>query len=208
MKYSYLPRKADLRMEQLALRELKKVDPQLVCGEPCSVPIEEIIENYYGISIEYHYMRKTLRTLGQMIFDGGHAPIYDMEKQQYTLIDVPPKTMLIDIRLTQDRRYANRLRFSYAHELAHYIYHKEYFSGSSQSPALNKGDEYVEDDDIEREANMLCSYILIPTGQMKKAYYRLMASGNQSTIVTNMAALFGVACKTMEIRMREHGLIN
>ena len=77
MKYSYLPRKADLRMEQLALRELKKVDPQLVCGEPCSVPIEEIIENYYGISIEYHYMRKTLRTLGQMIFDGGHAPIYD-----------------------------------------------------------------------------------------------------------------------------------
>ena len=208
MKYPYTSRRADYRMEQLALRELKKVDPRLVCGEPCSVPIEEIIENHYGISIEYHYMKKNLRTLGQMIFDGGHAPIYDMEKRQYTLIDVSPKTMLIDIRLTQDKRYANRLRFSYAHELAHYIYHKEYFSGSGQSPALNKGDKDVEDDDVEREANMLCSYILIPTVQMKKAYYRFMASGDQSAIVANMAILFGVARTTMEIRMREHGLIN
>lgn len=207
MKNTYSQRSADYRMEQLALRELKKVDPMLVCGEPCSIPIEEIIEKNYGISIEYHYLRKTLRTLGQMIFDGGHVPIYDMEKQRYTLIDVPPKTMLIDIRLTQDKRYANRLRFSYAHELAHYIYHKEHFANSIQSPALVKGDENILDDDIEREANMLCSYILIPTGQMKKAYYRLISCGNHTTVVANMASLFGVAKTTMEIRMKEHGLI-
>lgn len=203
----YKKRNANYAMEMLAIRELKKYDSTLICGEPRAVPIEDIIEKQYGIEIEYHYLRKNLRTLGQMVFDGGYVPVYDMQKQKYTLIDVSPKTMLIDIRLLQDRRYANRLRFSYAHELAHYIYHKEYFTNSIKSPALILGDEFCEDDDIEREANMLCSYVLIPTGQMKKAFYRLMAEGKSKNIVACMASTFSVAVTTMEIRLKEHGLV-
>jgi Zn-dependent peptidase ImmA (M78 family) len=142
-----------------------------------------------------------------MVFEGGHVPIYDMEKKCYTLIDVPEKTMMIDIRLLQDRRFANRLRFTYAHELAHFLIHKEHFAHSEQSPPLLAGEEEEYDDVIEKQANMFCSYFLIPTGQMKKVYNRLMAKGRSQNIVKEMAVIFGVAPATMQIRLYEHGLV-
>lgn len=206
---SYLKRRnADFSLEYLAVRELKKFGGiDYVCGEPQAVPIEHIIEMQYGISIEYHYLRKNFITLGQMVFEGGHVPIYDMENSEYTLIDVPPKTMLIDARLLENKRYANRLRFTYAHELSHYILHKEYFANLNEVPALIKGEENEEHDMIERQANLLSSYLLISTGQMKKAFNRLMARGESNDIVRTMADIFEVAPATMEIRMREHHLI-
>lgn len=203
----YKKRQANFSMEYLAVRELKKYENgRYSTGEPCAVPIEDIIEKQYDISIEYHYLRKNLSNLGQMVFEGGHVPIYDMDKKCYTLIDVSPKTMLIDIRLLQDKRFSNRLRFTYAHELAHYLIHKEYFACSEESPALLAGEENEYDDIIEKEANMFCSYFLIPTGQMKKAYNRLMAKGRSQNIVKEMAVIFGVAPATMRIRLYEHGL--
>ena len=204
----YKKRQANFSMEYLAVRELKKYENgRYSTGEPCAVPIEEIIEKQYDISIEYHYLRKNLSNLGQMVFEGGHVPIYDMEKKRYTLIDVPAKTMMIDIRLLQDRRFANRLRFTYAHELAHFLIHKEHFAHSEQSPALLAGEEEEYDDVIEKQANMFCSYFLIPTGQMKKVYNRLMAKGRSQNIVKEMAVIFGVAPATMQIRLYEHGLV-
>lgn len=204
----YKKRQTNFSMEYLAVRELKKHENgRYSTGEPCAVPIEEIIEKQYDISIEYHYLRKNLSNLGQMVFEGGHVPIYDMEKKCYTLIDVPAKTMMIDIRLLQDRRYANRLRFTYAHELAHFLIHKEHFAHSEQSPALLAGKEEEYDDVIEKQANMFCSYFLIPTGQMKKVYNRLMAKGRSQNIVKEMAVIFGVAPATMQIRLYEHGLV-
>ena len=199
----------DYNLELLAAKELKKFDNgKYIFGDPAAIPIEEIIENHYGISIEYHCLRKNMRTLGQMIFDGGHVPIYDREKQEYTLIDVMPNTMLIDIRLIENSRYENRLRFTYAHELAHYLMDRTYFANSEQSPALVMG-EYSNNsnDAIERRANMLCSYFLIPTGQMKKAFNRLMAKGQAKTIVYDMAKIFGVSEPAMKIRLSEHGLL-
>ena len=204
----YKKRQANFSMEYLAVRELKKYDNgRYSTGEPCAVPIEEIIEKQYDISIEYHYLRKDLSNLGQMVFESGYVPVYDMEKKCYTLIAVPAKTMMIDIRLLQDRRYANRLRFTYAHELAHFLIHKEHFAHSEQSPALLVGEEEEYDDVIEKQANMFCSYFLIPTGQMKKVYNRLMAKGRSQNIVKEMAVIFGVAPATMQIRLYEHGLV-
>lgn len=78
-------RLADTRLEYLAVRELKRIGcGSYVCGEPRAIPIEDIIERGYGISIEYHHLRKNMTTIGQMIFDGGHVPVYDMESQSYT----------------------------------------------------------------------------------------------------------------------------
>lgn len=74
-------RQANYSMESLAVRELKKYENgRYSTGESCAVPIEEIIEKQYDISIEYHYLRKNLSNLGQMVFEGGHIPIYDMKR--------------------------------------------------------------------------------------------------------------------------------
>lgn len=85
--------------------------------------------------------------------------------------------MMIDIRLLQEKRYANRLRFTYAHEFAHFLIHKEYFAHSEQFPALLAEEKEKYDDEIEKQANMFCSYFLIPAGQMKNVYNRLRANG-------------------------------
>ena len=116
-------------LEFIAARELKRYENGLyLFGSPCAIPIEEMIEQQYGISIEYHNLRHDMRVLGQMIFEDCFAPIYDADAMEYTVIDVQAGTMLIDIRLLQPR-YSNRLRFTQAHELAHFLIHKEMFRG-------------------------------------------------------------------------------
>ena len=55
----YKKRQANFSMEYLAVRELKKYENgRYSTGEPCAVPIEEIIEKQYDISIEYINKRK------------------------------------------------------------------------------------------------------------------------------------------------------
>ena len=193
--------------ELFAQRELMRIDGGIhLTGEPQALPIERIIENYYGISIEYHCLRKTLKVLGQMVFEGGHVPIYDRENGRYTLIDVPPNTMLIDIRLIENRRYENRLRFTYAHELSHYLKDRAYFTNSDLVPAQIMANGAVkENDDIERRANRMASYLLLPAGQLKKAYYR-MNGFNDPKIDVKLARLFGVSRKAVRIRLGEYDL--
>ena len=61
----YKKRQANFSMEYLAVRELKKYENgRYSTGEPCAVPIEEIIEKQYDISIEYR--RLALRYTKQM----------------------------------------------------------------------------------------------------------------------------------------------
>ena len=70
-------------LEAIARNALKKYDPHLVIGMGVQrVPIEEIIESM-GLTIEYQYIRKDGRILGETVFDDGYIPLYDMKKRKY-----------------------------------------------------------------------------------------------------------------------------
>ena len=65
-------------------------------GAPRSIPIEEIIEVEYKLTIEYVKLRKSGNVLGQTVFENCFVPVYDKENEQYTIIEVQPGTILID----------------------------------------------------------------------------------------------------------------
>lgn len=192
-------------LEQIAIKTIKPYrNGILLNGKPQAVPIDYIIEKQFGLSVEYHHLRKNLRVLGQTVFNDSYIPIYDIENKDYTVIEVAKDTILIDTRLAQPK-YENRRRFSLAHELAHWLIHQELFKNTHESAALIA--EPTGNSVIERQADYLCAAILLPMGQVKKAYYRLQAQGMTGDAVNQMAQLFKVAPKTLEIRLKQHGLV-
>lgn len=65
----------------------------------------------------------------------------------------------------------------------------------------------AQEDDMEIQANILASAVLMPIPQVKRAFYRLRAGRKTETLVTDMAVLFQVSKQAMRIRLRNHHLI-
>ena len=191
-------------IEAIARNTLKNYDASLILGyEAKSVPIEDIIESM-GLSLEFQYIRKNGRILGETVFDDDYVPIYNMDEKRYELIFVERGTIILDASLLQCRTQG-RLRFTAAHELAHWLIHQELYSGTGDTAAMAKSISKSSDADkyIERQADMLGSALLLPMCQVKKAFYRL--SGDDR--VLQLATQFGVSKQAMEIRLRNHHLI-
>lgn len=90
-------------LEAIARNTLKKYDSSLILGyEAKSVPIEDIIESL-GLTLEYQYIRKNGRILGETVFDDDYIPIYNMEAKQYELIFVERGTIILDASLLRCR---------------------------------------------------------------------------------------------------------
>jgi len=141
--------------EAIARKAIKEYDPSLL-DEAKAIPIEDMVERFYGLTIEYHYIRKNGRILGETIFDDAWVPVYDMDNKEYTCIFVKRGTVIIDASLLCSRKNG-RLRFTCAHELAHWIIHYDKFSGSDRTAAmiLKPKKSTEEDAAIERQADML-----------------------------------------------------
>ena len=129
-------------LETIARQTLCKYDCGYLNQEPAAVPIEMIIENTFQLTIEYQYLTNNARELGRMIYDSGITTYYDQDLGDYALMRVQAGTMLIDASLLTNELYG-RLRFTLAHELAHYIIHKGIFCGTGVAAALydNNADE-------------------------------------------------------------------
>lgn len=151
-------------LESIARNTLKKFDPQLITGtENLCVPIEDIIESL-GLTLEYQYIRKNGRILGETVFDDSYIPLYNMEKKKYELIYMERGTIIIDASLLGSSA-DGRLRFTCAHELAHWLIHQELYCGSGNTAAMHKTVIKSSDSDqyIERQADRLASALLMPS---------------------------------------------
>ena len=65
----------------------------------------------------------------------------------------------------------------------------------------------TQEDDMEIQANILGSAILMPMAQVKRAFYRMRAGRGRDALVTDMASLFQVSRQAMRIRLANHHLI-
>ena len=167
------------------------------------VPIEDIIE-FLGLSLEFQYVRKNGRILGETVFDDDYIPIYNMLKKEYELIFMERGTIIIDAGLFKNR-HDGRLRFTAAHELAHWLIHQELYCGTGATAAMYSYTTKSSDTDrrIERQADRLADTLLMPLNQVKRAFYRVMTA--DKTIL--LAEQFGVSIQAMEIRLKEHRLL-
>ena len=106
------------------------------------------------------------------------------------MIAVRAGTILIDERLC-DPSKLGRLRFTCAHELAHWVLHKKLYSGTGDVAAYNGN---VSSDEshgiIERQADALASALLMPLPQIKKCFYRLRIGRTDEQLIAEMAAYF------------------
>lgn len=190
-------------IENIARRILTAYDSALYYGNPAAVPIEDIVEAH-GLSLEYQYLRKNGRILGKAIFDDGLEAVYDMDKQEYILFPVKAGTILIDASLCDETANTGRLRFTCAHELAHWVLHRNLYIGTGESAALEASSRETN---MEVQANMLGSALLMPMPQVKRCFYSLRAKHSTPALIAEMAAVFEVSRQAMRIRLEDHHLI-
>lgn len=200
-------------IDVIARNVLNSYDRRLLMGKPTAIPIDDIIEAM-GLIVEYHYLRNSDRICGETVFDTAEVIVYDMAKRQYKTIIVKGGTIIADAHLL-DNGCEGRLRFTLAHELAHWVLHKNIFCGSQYSAAMIKAPVSEDcklsskaDRAIERQADMLGTALIMPITQVKRAYYAVgrNQSGKQAVIGT-MAEIFDVSREAMRIRLTAHNLI-
>lgn len=192
-------------LEAIARKLLKGYDPALLTGEPRAIPIEEIAEQYLHLDVEYRYLRKNSIVLGCTVFNDTLLPIYNREAGRYELIAVNGGTIVIDASLLHNRT-DGRLRFTFAHELAHWMIHKELFSGTGIAAASAVKTSFEEDSLTERQADILATAILMPAGQVKRAYYNYKNTHKTGDPAKALAGLFDVSKQAMGIFLKDHGL--
>ena len=186
-------------LEAIARHVIKAYNPSLLIS-PQAIPIEKLI-GAHNLEIDYQYIRKNGRVLGETVFDDIVIPIYDKEKEEYSLISVKRGTILADASLLQPRM-AGRLRFTLAHELSHWLIHQEIYTGTGENAAMTKKPLKSSEANaaIERQADRLACFLLMPAGQVKMAFHR---SRSLADPATSLAQLFEVSRQAMDIRLRD-----
>jgi Zn-dependent peptidase ImmA (M78 family) len=193
----------DEALEVMARKIVSKYDPALLYA-PAPIPVESIMEKVYGLTLEFQYIRKNGRILGETVFEDSMIPIYE-RGSGYKLVPVRAGTVIIDASLL-DKRRNGRLRYTCAHELAHWVIDRTYFTQIGESAAMTKpaARSSATDTAVERRADRLACRILMPKQTVKMAFYQHGAGRSAAAL----AELFGVSRQAMEIRLTGMGLLS
>ncbi len=94
----------------------------------------------------------------------------------------------------------HRQRFTLAHEIAHYLLHRNKIvdsGGWSENVLLRSG----QSDEIEYEANRLASDLVIPSHQLTEATAKY-SGPLTNEVIEDLARRFGVSTTSMEIKLQ------
>lgn len=188
-------------IDYIATNTLNYYDNQLLSGEPREIPIEEIIEFDYGLILEYKDLSKNGTIHGLTVFENSVIPIYNKKKQQYEAYSVKAGTILIDNSLL-NRNQERRCRFTMAHELSHWILHRELYVAEQRVACKTSN---INDRKVEREADKLAASILMPREMFKKTYLQFKNKLSFQETVSQMSQMFNVSAIATEIRLFEIG---
>jgi hypothetical protein len=123
------------------------------------------------------------------------------------------KKILVDEEKYMDERYENRLRFSLAHEIGHFLLHKDLYAtfGISSFSDFYTFRDKIDGQQygfIEYHANCFASHLLIPTERLREEKEKLLA-GKQipagideqmlnGAIAQPLSEVFGVSAEATE----------
>lgn len=192
-----------MTLAAIARNVLEKYNPTLIHGEPKAIPIEDIVERHYGLNMEYRHFRKQGNVLGCAVFNDTLLPIWNMDEKRYELLPVKRGTIVISAELLNDRT-DGRLRYTVAHELAHWLIHQELYSGGNVAAASSIQTSLEIDSVVERQADILACALLMPSNQVKRAYYAIRGAKDPAS---TLAGLFCVSKQAMGIFLKEHCLV-
>ena len=191
-------------LESIARNTLMQYKSNYLNLEPQAVPIEKIITDVFKLDIDYVRLTESGNELGRMIYDSGYTTCFNVEKDDYELMEVTGGTILIEALLANDITQYGRFRFTLAHELGHWLLHKKLYMGTSIAAATYKTDKQYDDSE-EWQANYLGKAILMPVGQVKRAFHSTSEANSDKVI--KLANIFEVSKQAMKIRLSELGLV-
>ena len=170
-----------------------------------AIPIEKLIEAF-GIEIEYQYLTKDgQKILGKLICTDGVTPYYDMDQQKYLFLEVHANTIFVEARLLEQENQG-RYHFTLAHELAHWILHKEEIVSAQNEAAFIDG---LHNTRMEKQADYFASALLMPVQAIKKYYYSIQGKGyNKIELIADMSERFSVSKQAMQIKLESHNILN
>jgi hypothetical protein len=190
-------------LEHIARDVLRRFNNLYLLFEPQPVPIEQIIENVFGLTIEYMRLTVAGCELGRLVYDDGYSTRFNADTDKYELVRVTAGTMLIEALLLEAQSCYGRFRFTLAHELAHWILHKDLFTGTKLAASFTM--DMPTKSRVEWQANYLAKAILMPSGQLKRAFYSVAC--NDESKIFHLSKMFEVSKQAMQIRLKELSLI-
>lgn len=122
-----IPKLSKQDIEAKSLEVLTNYNNEMLI-HPQQVPIEEIIETF-GIELDFKKIGVKDEVLGLTVFNDGYLNIND-NSQEISMF-FKENTIVIDEHLL-NTSLEHRLRFTFAHELAHWLLHKKLFSNPEQ----------------------------------------------------------------------------
>ena len=189
-------------LEYIARNTLNSFDPTLLYGPPSAVPIEKLAA-HLGLWIEYQCIRKTGSILGELVYEKSLVPLYLRDIKCYDLVTIDGKTIILDESLLKCKT-DGRLRFTCAHEIAHWLLHRDLYIGMRQAAALGNPNKSSEEDPvIEWQANKLGQMLLLPKVQVKKSFF---AVRNDPDRIMILKEHFNVSADSIEIFIKDHNL--
>lgn len=112
--------------------------------EPKEIDVEKLIEDM-GLNLYYANMSKNSEVLGAFVFNKGVIPTYIDDVLESKIYD--EKTIIIDSKIAEEED--PRLKFTYGHELGHYVTQYDLFH-------VNNNQLSLFDIVKERETAVIC----------------------------------------------------
>lgn len=184
-------------IEVCATKVLSDYDITLL-HEPRAVPIEDIIETYLKLDVDYKTLDKDGSILGMTVFNNGYLDVYNQDLENDERIKISKGTILIDNSLVEDNKHLHRFRFTCSHEASHWILHRgrfdreiegqmnflDEYSQSNAVKCLNRNVENAfgykevgfrcDEDWLEWQADYMGAALLIPKYPLVKEFIKML----------------------------------
>lgn len=135
-KASGLPILSKVNIDEYAEALVSDFKPELL-KKPGPMPIDEFIELYLNLTVDYQNLSLDGKTLGMIVFNDGYVEVYDDQKNK-KILEVEAGTIFIDNALIADDNQIGRCRFTFAHEPGHWIFHRHMYT-------VNKNEMFLFD---------------------------------------------------------------
>ncbi|WP_291734130.1 ImmA/IrrE family metallo-endopeptidase [Clostridium sp.] len=183
------------QLEEIASVELEKAKKYKGLYNKDLINIDLFAEVYLGLEIEYKELLDT-KKLAMLVMNPMKVVARidsedENEDEILEIVAVQGKTILINLNESNNRNEGG-LRFSIAHEIAHWILHRFYLESEIS-------------DDIEVEANYLAAALLMPKEKFKQEIELLRLENDkykgEEWIINKLAEKFNVSKTSARIRM-------
>lgn len=194
---------------------------------PQAINIDDFVELYLGMKIDYQYLSNDGRYLGMTVFnDTDKVVIFDPENRRADYLHADARTVLIDNTLLEENQ-GHRYRYTMGHEGSHDIFHSGYYSYNpnqlsffdknntapmvqcrqkSFDSSMKTSKQWTDVEWMEWQANFLSSVLLMPAKAVRivaNSKNNIAPSMRSLAMIQAVAQTFDVSPEAAKCRLKE-----